>query len=157
MPQFERPFNSIEELHATELDWFGRMIQSEMGAEVAVPAAMHYCITHKLDVPQHIAAFSVELPFRNLGIGNELMGRVIRAARNRGVRLLYMSCLAENRKMQAIARKHSAALRFEYGEVVGDIVPKESNYFSVLAEAVEDRVGYMLAVLDLQDRIVKAA
>jgi hypothetical protein len=61
MPQFERPFNSIEELHATELDWFGRMIQSEMGAEVAVPAAMHYCITHKLDVPQHIAAFSVEL------------------------------------------------------------------------------------------------
>lgn len=103
------------------------------------------------------AAFSVEPGFQDRGIGSELMGRVIRAARNRGVMHLYMSCLAENRKMQAIARKHSADLRFEYGEVVGDIVPQEPNYFSVLAEAVEDRVGYMLAVLDLQDRLVKAA
>ncbi len=103
------------------------------------------------------AAFSVEPGWQDRGIGSELMGRVIRAARNRGVMHLYMSCLAQNRKMQAIARKHSADLRFEYGEVVGDIVPQEPNYFSVLAEAVEDRVGYMLAVLDLQDRLVKAA
>ena len=103
------------------------------------------------------AAFSVEPGWQDRGIGSELMGRVIRAARNRGVMHLYMSCLAQNRKMQAIARKHSADLRFEYGEVVGDIVPQEPNYFSVLAEAVEDRVGYMLAVLDLQERLVKAA
>lgn len=103
------------------------------------------------------AAFSVESGWQDRGLGSELMGRVIRAARNRGVMHLYMSCLAENRKMQAIARKHSADLRFEYGEVVGDIVPQEPNYFSLLGEAVEDRVGYMLAVLDLQARLVKAA
>ena len=58
------------------------------------------------------------------GIGGELMGRVVRAARNRGIRRLYMSCLAENSKMQAIARKHEADLRFEYGEVIGEIVPQ---------------------------------
>jgi len=103
------------------------------------------------------AAFSVEKAFQDKGIGTELMGRVIRAARNRGVRHLYMSCLAENTKMQAIARKHEADLRFEYGEVVGDIVPETPNYFSILAEAVEDRVGYMMAVLDLQKRLSKAA
>jgi GNAT superfamily N-acetyltransferase len=103
------------------------------------------------------AAFSVEQAWQDIGLGTELMGKVIRAARNRGVRHLYMSCLAQNRKMQAIARKHGADLRFEYGEVVGDIVPQGSSYFSLLAEAVEDRVGYMMAVLDLQDRIVKAA
>lgn len=103
------------------------------------------------------AAFSVESGWQDRGLGSELMGRVIRAARNRGVMHLDMSCLAQNRKMQAIARKHSADLRFEYGEVVGDIVPREPNYFSVLAEAVEDRVGYMLAVLDLQERLIKAA
>ena len=99
------------------------------------------------------AAFSVEKPYQDRGIGNELMGRVIRAARNRGVRLLYMSCLAENSRMQAIARKHEADLKFEYGEVVGEIVPQSPNYFSVLAEAVEDRVGYMLAVLDISARL----
>ena len=103
------------------------------------------------------AAFSVEHGWQGHGIGTELMGKLIRAARNRGVMHLYMSCLSENAKMQAIARKHGADLRFEYGEVLGDIVPKDPNYFSVLAEAMEDRVGYMLAVLDLSDRLVKAA
>lgn len=102
-------------------------------------------------------AFSVESAYQDKGIGTELMGRVIRAARNRGIQHLFLSCLAENNKMQAIARKHEADLRFEYGEVVGEIVPQEPNYFSILAEAVEDRVGLMLAVLDLQNRIVKAA
>ncbi|HML44263.1 MAG: GNAT family N-acetyltransferase [Hyphomicrobium zavarzinii] len=103
------------------------------------------------------AAFSVEAAFQEQGIGSELMGRVIRAARNRGVHLIYMSCLASNAKMQAIARKHEADLRFELGEVIGEIVPQEANYFSLLAEAVEDRVGFMMAVLDLQRRVVKAA
>jgi RimJ/RimL family protein N-acetyltransferase len=103
------------------------------------------------------AAFSVEAAYQEQGIGTELMGRVIRAARNRGVQNIYMSCLAENAKMQAIARKYEAELRFEYDEVVGEIVPEEPNYFSLLAEAVEDRVGFMMTVLDLQRRSVKAA
>jgi RimJ/RimL family protein N-acetyltransferase len=103
------------------------------------------------------AAFSVEKSFQDQGIGTELMGRVIRAARNRGVQLLYMSCLAENARMQAIARKHDAELRFELGDVVGEIVPDTPNYFSLLSEVMEDRVEYMLAVLDLQSRLVRAA
>ncbi len=103
------------------------------------------------------AAFSIETAYQDHGLGSELMGRVIRAARNRGIHLLYMSCLASNAKMQAIARKHEAELRFEMGEVVGEIVPEGPSYFSLLAEAVEDRVGFMMAVLDLQRRVVKAA
>lgn len=103
------------------------------------------------------AAFSVERQFQDQGLGSELMGRIIRAARNRGVQLLYISCLAENARMQCIARKHDAALRFEYGEVIGEIVPESPDYFSMVAEAVEDRVGYMMAVLDLSARLVKAA
>ncbi|HWK32560.1 MAG TPA: GNAT family N-acetyltransferase [Hyphomicrobium sp.] len=103
------------------------------------------------------AAFSVERSLQDHGIGTELMGRVIRAARNRGVQHLCLTCLADNGKMQAIARRYEADLRFEYGEVVGEIVPQGANYFSLLAEAVEDRFGYMMAVLDLQTRVVNAA
>lgn len=103
------------------------------------------------------AAFSVEADMQDKGIGTELMGLVIRSARNRGVNRLFMSCLAENTRMQAIARKHEADLKFEYGEVIGEIVPSSPNYFSVLAEAVGDRVGYMLAVLDLSARLSRAA
>lgn len=103
------------------------------------------------------AAFSVETAYQDHGIGSELMGRVVRAARNRSIRRLYMSCLAENSKMQAIARKHEADLRFEYGEVIGEIVPQTPDYFSMIAEATEDRVGFMIAVLELQSRMVRAA
>lgn len=103
------------------------------------------------------AAFSVEADYQEQGIGSELMGRLIRSARNRGVHLLYMSCLADNAKMQAIARKYEADLHVEYGEVVGEIVPEEANYFSLLAEAMEDRVGYMMTVLSLRRRSRAAA
>jgi GNAT superfamily N-acetyltransferase len=103
------------------------------------------------------AAFSVERQYQDKGLGSELMGRIIRSARNRGVHLLYMSCLAENARMQAIARKHDAGLRFEYGEMVGEIFPETPDYLSLVAEAMEDRVGYMMAVLDLSARWVKAA
>ena len=103
------------------------------------------------------AAFSVERPLQEQGMGTELMGLVIRAARNRGIQHLCVSCLADNGKMRAIARKYEAELRFEYGEVIGEIVPDGPNYFSILAEAVDDRFGYMMAVLDLHRRAVKAA
>lgn len=103
------------------------------------------------------AAFSVEKTYQDNGVGSDLMGRIVRAARNRRIRRLYMSCLAENAKMQVIARKHEAALRFEYGEVIGEIMPEHPDYFSMVAEAAEDRVGFMIAVLDLQSRMVRAA
>lgn len=103
------------------------------------------------------AAFSVEKAYQDNGVGSDLMGRVVRAARNRRVRRLYMSCMAENAKMQVIARKHEAVLRFEYGEVIGEILPETPDYFSMVAEAAEDRVGFMIAVLDLQSRMVRAA
>lgn len=103
------------------------------------------------------AAFSVEKAYQDQGVGTELMGRVVRAARNRRIRRLYMSCLAENARMQAIARKHEALLRFEYGEVIGEILPAHPSYFSQVAEAAEDRVGFMIAVLDLNSRLIRAA
>lgn len=103
------------------------------------------------------AAFSVEREYQDQGVGTDLMGRVVRAARNRRIRRLYMSCLAENAKMQVIAKKHEAVLRFEYGEVIGEILPARPDYFSLVAEAAEDRVGFMIAVLELQQRMVRAA
>ena len=65
--------------------------------------------------------------------------------------------LAENGKMQAIARKYDADLRFESGEVVGEIVPQNANYFSLLAEAVEDLVKQMSRKHGTIDTLVNAA
>lgn len=102
-------------------------------------------------------AFSVESPYQDSGVGSDLMGRIIQAARNRGVEQLYIICMAENTRMQRIAKKHDAVLRFEQGEVVGRIKPAWPSALSVLAEAVDDQRAYVMMVLDLQSRLVPSA
>ena len=103
------------------------------------------------------AAFSVEKPFQDSGIGTELLGRIVRAARNRSITRVYMNCLAENRKMQKIAKKYDAILQFDHGEVVGQVAPSSAHYFSIWREAVEDEMGFVMAVLDLQRKFMPAA
>jgi RimJ/RimL family protein N-acetyltransferase len=94
-------------------------------------------------------AFSVEHAWQNRGIGTELLGRIIRAARNRNVAKLYMNCLAENHKMQRICRKYEAELVFDHGEVVGRVIPALPTYISLWEEAIDDSSGFVMAVLDL--------
>ena len=78
-------------------------------------------------------AFSVEHAHQNQGIGTELLGRIIRAARNRGVSRLYMNCLAENHKMQRLCRKYEAELHFDHGEVVGRVLPVGADLYLAMA------------------------
>jgi RimJ/RimL family protein N-acetyltransferase len=101
-------------------------------------------------------AFSVEREFQNGGIGTEMLGRIILAARNRGVSRLYMNCLAENRKMQRICRKYEAELHFDHGEVVGRVLPASPTYLSLWQEAVGDSKDFVMAVLDLPRRVAEA-
>lgn len=102
------------------------------------------------------SAFSVEKLYQNRGIGSQLMGKVITAARNRGVHQLRMNCLAENTRMQAIAQHHAADLRYESGEIVGEIIPNGPNYFSLMAEALDEPTAGITAVLELQQRLLRA-
>ena len=103
------------------------------------------------------AAFSVETDYQHNGIATELLGLVIRSARNRGVSHLIMSCLADNAKMQAVARHHDADLRFEAGEVIAEILPHTANPMSLMSETMEDRMSYFRAVFDLKSTATKAA
>jgi len=110
------------------------------------------------------AAFSVEPGFQDKGIATELMGRIIRSARNRGVGHLYVSCLAENKKMQRIAKKYDAELRFEYGEVLGEILPEHRSLGSLISEKLDDEINHLMTVLHLdgtakwsQDKVKKVA
>ena len=103
------------------------------------------------------AAFSVEADYQDSGIGTQLMGRVILAARNRGIKTLHMNCLAENSRMQRIARKYDATLRFDMGSVVGEVIPDLPTPYSLWTEAVQDGTGFVMAVLDLHSGGAKAA
>ena len=54
------------------------------------------------------AAFSIEQPWQSHGVGTELLERTLLSARNRGIKSLHMHCLAENQRMQQLARKFDA-------------------------------------------------
>lgn len=103
------------------------------------------------------AAFSIEKPFQNNGVGSLLMGRTILAARNRSVRKLYMNCLSHNHPMQAIARKYEADLRFQAGDVVAEIANPRPDSFSLLREWIADGYSFGNAILDVQSRMLRAA
>lgn len=103
------------------------------------------------------AAFSIEREWQGRGVGSELLERTILAARNREIHTIYMNCLAENRRMQAVAKKHEAALRFRADDVVGEVVNPRATPATVLREMIADGYGMATAVLDLQSRIFRPA
>ncbi len=98
------------------------------------------------------AAFSVEIAWRRRGIGAQLMGRIVRAARNRRAQTLYMSCLANNAPMLRLARKFSAQLRFEPEAAHGEIAPRAPTPATFLDEAADDAAGFATAMMDLHRR-----
>ena len=103
------------------------------------------------------AAFSVEGAYQDTGVGTDLLGRVILAARNRGIGRIYMNCLSENRKMQRVARKYEADLHFDHGEVVGQLKTSGPTAASLWSEAMDDSNRFVMAVLELPLRLLPAA
>lgn len=96
------------------------------------------------------AAFSVETAWRRRGIGGTLFGRLITAARNRGIRTLYMTCLPENLAMRRLARKFEAELAGGYADVEGVIATGGPTPFTILDEALDNARGFATLALSLQ-------
>jgi GNAT superfamily N-acetyltransferase len=98
----------------------------------------------------------VEKSWQSHGVGSALLRRTLLAARNRGFQLLHMACLANNRRMQQLARKFDAELSFDFGSVVGEVESSRANPLSVMQELMADHHGFATAMLDLQSRMLRA-
>jgi GNAT superfamily N-acetyltransferase len=103
------------------------------------------------------AAFSIEQPWQSHGVGTALLERTLLSARNRGVKRLEMNCLADNRRMQQLAKKFQAALKFDFGSVVGELDAPRFTPLSVMREAFADVHGVANAWFDAQSRLFKSA
>lgn len=101
------------------------------------------------------AAFSIEQPWQSHGVGSALLAHTLLAARNRNIRTLHMICLADNQRMQKLARKFDADLSFEFGSVVGEVEQAYPTPLSVLQEIVADTAGFATAMLDVQSRLLR--
>ena len=103
------------------------------------------------------AAFSIEQDWQSHGVGTELLQRTLLSARNRGITSLRMLCLAENQRMQQLARKFEAEFKFDFGSVVGEVDPPRYTTLSLMREAVADGHAIAGAVLEAQSRLFKPA
>jgi GNAT superfamily N-acetyltransferase len=103
------------------------------------------------------AAFSIEKPWQSHGVGTELLERTLLSARNRGITSLHMHCLADNQRMQQLARKFEAGLSFDFGSVVGEVDPPRYTTLSLMREAMADSHGIASAIFDVQSRLFKPA
>jgi GNAT superfamily N-acetyltransferase len=102
------------------------------------------------------AAFSIEKPWQSHGVGSALLERTLLAARNRGFRFLHMACLADNERMQQLARKYDADLRFDFDTVVGEVTAPRPTPLSVFREVLADGHGFATAIFDVQSRLFRA-
>jgi GNAT superfamily N-acetyltransferase len=98
-------------------------------------------------------SFSVEMGWRRRGVGSELMGRIVRAARNRRAESLYMFCLASNTAMQGLARKFTADLRFETDDLIARLAPRSPSAAAACGEFADNSTSVAIAKLDLQTRV----
>jgi GNAT superfamily N-acetyltransferase len=98
------------------------------------------------------AAFSVEAPWRDLGVGRGLMRRALRRARQAGCRSLVVLTAWDNGPMIRLARGFGARLSSTDGEVTGELVPARPNWRASWAELsfelVDDRIGLLAAAWD---------
>jgi GNAT superfamily N-acetyltransferase len=103
------------------------------------------------------AAFSIEKPWQSHGVGSALLARTLLVARNRGIKYLHMACLANNERMQQLARKFDAELSFDFDSVVGEVLTPRPTPMSVMREIVAESHGFATAMLDVQQRLLKTA
>jgi GNAT superfamily N-acetyltransferase len=111
-------------------------------------------IVRPLDLQEAEAAFSIEKPWQSHGVGSALLERCLLAARNRGVKLLQVCCLMENRRMQQLARKFEAELTFDFGTVIGTMENPHPTPLSVMRELVTDSQSFAAAYVDFQSRLL---
>jgi GNAT superfamily N-acetyltransferase len=103
------------------------------------------------------AAFSIEKPWQSHGVGSALLARTLLTARNRGITFLHMACLADNERMQQLARKFDAELSFDFGSVIGEVLEPYPTPLSVAREIMADSHGFATALLDVQARLLRPA
>ena len=102
------------------------------------------------------AAFSIEQPWQSHGVGTVLLERTLLSARNRGIKTLQMHCLIDNQRMQQLARKFEADLKFDFGSVIGEVDPPRYTPLSLMREAAADAQGVVNAFFDVHSRLFNA-
>ena len=133
----------------TSLDIDGVVLGLFVAGEVRGVAELRYT---SRDGDQAEIAFSIEPAFQGAGHGSHLFGRIVDAARNRGVKRLWLTCLTENRRILAIARKHGAKITMFGSEATAELSEQHPGNASLSREWAEESNARVKAMIDRRQR-----
>jgi GNAT superfamily N-acetyltransferase len=94
------------------------------------------------------AAFSVEDDFRRRGIGEQLFGRIVRAASNHGVETIEIVCQPDNVGMMHLASKFKTHFTFEENQFTGRLTARRPTPFSLMREGSRDIADFASSLFD---------
>lgn len=106
------------------------------------------CTDRALWPGQAELALSIASDAQGRGIGGQLTRRALNIARNRGIRAVHMLCLADNRRMRALARRFGGSMELDAGEFAVTFPIDAPNHFSLSIEAYEESAGMLTSLLD---------
>jgi GNAT superfamily N-acetyltransferase len=102
------------------------------------------------------AAFSVETPYRRRGVGEQLFGRIERAASNHGVETIDIVCMPDNVGMMRLAAKFKTKFTFEESQFAGKLTARRPTPFSLMREASRDVADFTHSMFQAQARALAA-
>jgi GNAT superfamily N-acetyltransferase len=139
--------DAVIDQHCLRLDWHDTLVIGWFeDNELRGAAELR---TEGTPFPQKAeAAFSVERGWQGRGIGAELIRRILNIASNRGIRVVEVYCLLENRKMQGLARKFASSVASECGDVAVTIRLERPDHISFMLEAIEEGASLVSAALE---------
>ncbi len=139
----------IERYAEASIGLRGTVIALFVGGVVRGVAELHF--TSRTGEEAEIA-FSIEPDHQGQGHGTHLFGRILDAARNRGVRRLWLTCLSENRPILAIARKFGARVTVVGDEATAELGDQHPGPGSLSREFAEEGAASVLAMIDRRQR-----
>jgi RimJ/RimL family protein N-acetyltransferase len=93
-------------------------------------------------------AITVESDWQEHHVGTDLLGLAITVAENRGMRMIEMVCLIDNRRMQHVARKFTDRLEIVEDQAEAHLKLPYPTQFSLWQEAAMDGMGLMASWLE---------
>lgn len=139
--------DAVIERHCTTIDW-GRTLVVGAFHQGELRGAVELCTDRLLWPDEAELAVSVEKPYQEQGVGTALVRRALTIACNRRIKRVHMLCLADNRRMRALARRCGGSVEQDGGELDIAIALPPPTQFSLALEAVEAGAGAFGAVLD---------
>ena len=111
--------------------------------ELRLLAVVHVAVTEA----SAELGLSVQHGLRGLGLGTALFARAVMHLRNRGVREVFVHCIAENAPMMHLARKHGMRLVSAGSESDGRLALEPATAQSFIAEWLDDQQGRTIRTL----------